>query len=295
MDEIDDLRIHGRVATHGETRLLIGPTGVGKSALLHRYASNFPSKQTATGRHTPVLIVDAPDKCTMKELAQQILRGLNDPAPTQGTQSGMVDRIVLHFQRQQVELLIIDESQQVTTIDGFVVGNFIKNLLNRTKQPILIAGLPSVSNLEEMNQQFGDRRKSDIRMSALDWKNDLAHRQVYGHMLKAFQEMMMFPLSNFNLYDQAFAERIAFASRGLIRRTVNYIREAEALGRQRNSKALTLVEFSDGWSKLHPDGDPQKNPFRTSVPNTWAPASDDEGDRKPVRGNVSGKKKKAGS
>jgi len=292
MDDIEDLRKHGRVASHGEAQMLVGPTGVGKTVLLRRYASHYPSKVTPEGRKTPVLIIDAPDKCTTGEVASQILRGLNDPAPTQGTEGAKVSRVVDHFQRQAVELLIIDESQQVTTIDGFVIGNFIKNLLNHTKSAILIAGLPSVSNLEEMNAQFGDRKRSDIRMAALDW-HDRRDRQIYCQMLKAFQEMMMFPVSSFNLDDEAFAMRMAYASRGLMRRTVKIIREAEAIGRKLKSETLTIRDFSEGWAKLNPGADPDQNPFSSKIPDTWKPASDDEGDRGRARGRSPRTKTKA--
>jgi Cdc6-like AAA superfamily ATPase len=292
MNDIDDLRKHGRVASHGEVQMLVGPTGVGKTVLLHRYASHYPSTMTPKGRKTPVLVIDAPDKCTTGEVASQILRGLKDPAPSQGTEGAKVSRVVEHFDRQSVELLIIDESQQVTSIDGFVIGNFIKNLLNQTKSAILIVGLPSVTNLEDMNLQFGDRKRSDIRMAALDWQ-DRRDRQIYCQMLKAFQEWMMFPISNFNLDDEAFAMRMAFASRGLMRRTVKIIREAEAIGRKLRSETLTIQDFIEGWARLNPDADPRENPFSGNIPDTWKPAADNEGDRDRARGKSPKAKTKA--
>ena len=292
MDDINDLKKHGRVSSHGEAQFLIGPTGVGKTVLLQKYASHFPSTVTAIGRQTPVLLVDAPDKCTTGEVASQILRGLKDSAPEKGTEGAKVDRVVQHFHRQGVELLIIDESQQVTAIDGFVIGNFIKNLLNQTKAGILIAGLPSVSQLDSMNAQFADRKRGDIRMSALNWQNRV-DRQIYCQMLRALQDMMMFPIANFNLDDEAFAMRMSYASQGLMRRTVNIIREAEFIGRKLNSEELTVQDFAEGWARLHPHDDPEKNPFLSKIPDTWNTASDDEGDRDRARGKPNKGKKKA--
>jgi hypothetical protein len=284
MKEIDDLRQHGTSATHGYIRLLLGPTGVGKSALLQRYASKFPVQSTPQGTVIvrPVLLVDAPDKCTTKGIATQLLRGLGDSDPEYGTEEERLNRIIGHYADQKVEILLFDESQQITSIDGYVVGNFFKNLSNQTKRPVILAGLPSVGQIKGVNSQFKDRRRSDIRMSALDW-HDRGDRAAYKKILKALQDAMMFPVRGFNLDDEAFAERLAYASGGLLRRTINIILEAEAVGRNLGLEGLTLEEFAEAWQKLYYDEE-ARNPFTHALPDKWLPAPDDEGDRERARG-----------
>lgn len=282
MKHIHDLRTHGVVGPHAYGQIIIGPSGVGKSALLQHYCAKYPPRETEFGIVRPVIYVEAPEKCTISTLAEELLRALDEEGPSSGTEGTLVARVVQALIDQLVELVIIDEGQQMLGIDGFKVGNFFKQVLNKAKRPVVIAGMSSLLNLKGLNKQFRGRQRGEIRMSAFDWFNDSERKRLLL-ILKALEDMMMFELDGFHLDEPAIAMRLAFGSQGLLRDITNYILAAEQIGRMEELEKLTLETFTQGWRSLNQDADPATNPFTSRLPDTWTTAPETTGERDPVQ------------
>lgn len=141
-------RLHDRARTSGvaEGLLLVGQTGSGKSTVLDYYVQRFPRKRLKSHVEVPVLKVVTPEGPTVKSLAESVLVALGDPAAGKGSATVKTDRIVHFVLHCCVELLVFDEFQHFhdghRVAESKRVSDWLKNLMERTGKPIVLAGLP---------------------------------------------------------------------------------------------------------------------------------------------------------
>jgi hypothetical protein len=292
MDEIDDLRRHGRAPGYGYIKQFIGPTGAGKSMIIEEYARHFPVEMNgAHVKRRPVLFVKTPDKCTGKSILEAFLFVL-DPAfvPSRNyTEAMMAQDIAQHIKRQGVELIILDEAQQLTTLDAYTVAGFFKYLANETKTPLIMAGLPSIGILKQANKQFSGRCRADIVLESLRW-DDTDDKKTFRSIVRSWEESLSVKPIGFHLYEDPIDYRLFFFAEGLLRDARTIVDEAVSVSRLRPRRwpDLRLESLQIAWARIkgcsvdHPE-----NPFA----KTWQQADAKSapltaGDRSKARGRL---------
>ncbi len=258
---IEMLHQRSRIAQVAGGLLLTGYTGSGKSTVKEQYAIRYERYETKTATIIPVLTVDTPSNPTVRSLVSAMLEALGDPASHRGTTEEKTVRLYKLLKACHVELLFIDEFQHFQDRGKIhemqMATDWLKNVINTAKIPVVIMGLPSSASAVSMNEQLRRRFSSHITIDPFSTDQD-SFTEFVG-VLGVVQETL--PIRCVNLADNEIAYRFLIATNGLIDFVAKMIDGAVEIAWQRNLseisiETLELAFVNSIWkncpSKLNP-------------------------------------------
>jgi len=176
--KIDFCRQFSKRSAEPECMLITGTQGAGKTTLIEWYAGDFPVRQSSEKRITPVLVVNVPSPATVKGLGSAMLKALGDPAADKGAVSSITLRLKDYIKDCEVELIILDEFQHFDDRQSKnvlkTVSDWLKNLINETRVPIVLVGMPGCESVLENkgNEQLKRRFSSREHIEPFRWDTD---------------------------------------------------------------------------------------------------------------------------
>ena len=171
--------------------LVVGASGAGKSTALEAYEDMFPAlrlrdvvdgkingivltdqqvERLQTGDLVRVLLVEAPaNSWRERPFVAAIFQALGYKAVDDWHTNKIIEQLKFYAEQLGVELFLIDEGHHL--VGGDVI-NFLKSLLNRIGIPFVIAGLPSLLDvqLDETDRQMARRSKQTIVLEPYSWQ-----------------------------------------------------------------------------------------------------------------------------
>lgn len=247
----------------GEGRLLIAQTGGGKTTLCEVYRDKFPVENDSGTTHMRVVLVDSPEAPTVKCLAEAILTALGDPFPHAGAAQQKTKRIRHLFRKCKVELLIIDEFQHF--YDGSNIRerkritDWLKNLINRAKVGLVLAGLPRSIQVVNANPQLRRRFGVPHYICPFAFETEDEKREFRAVMKQIWK---LIPIKCIELHDTNVAKRFYYASSGLIDYVVKVVDEAVSKSSLHESGAITLRTLERAFKAcIWGDAPAALNPF----------------------------------
>ena len=266
--EIASVHSRWRDCKVAEGVLFVGQSGSGKSTVLEQYVDNFPRRFKVRKTVIPVLTVLTPEAPTVKSLAESFLTALGDPAASRGTSQTMTRRIVYFLSECEVELIMLDEFHHFfdggRQAEGKRVTDWLKNLFNAAKVPVVLFGLPVAIQALNANQQL--RRRfcaphyiSEFKFSTSD--QQVAFRAVLDHIQASL------PVSSSICFSEpAIASRFYFASCGLIDYVIKVIDEAVLRVERGEASSITLELLGATFRhRVWADVPDLLNPFLTTT------------------------------
>ncbi|MFL6333052.1 MAG: TniB family NTP-binding protein [Pyrinomonadaceae bacterium] len=282
LERIDYCREHSKIAKDPDCLLITGEPGTGKTSLLERYVKRFPrrvvEKKTEDGLKksvclVPVLYIICPTKATEKNLVEVMLTELGDPEASKGNLTTQTLRLVHYVKECEMEEILVDEFQHLWDRDGNVirknVANYVKEIIIRTKKPMIVAGMPSSAGIMDDNQQL-NRRFRRVSLDPLKWepsqqKGSAKPVSEYKAFLSILDDALPFKRSN--LSDQVIAYSFFKASGGIVDKVMRLVRTATALAIKDGLEKLDREVLAESYEKeLRDDYPEDENPF-TSYPN----------------------------
>lgn len=256
-------RVHERGIESGtfEGLLIVAQSGGGKTALTEYYAAQFPRTMDDNGQVIPVLVVATPENPTVKTFAQAILVALGDPAFDRGTAEAKTQRLIVLLKQCRISLLIIDEFQHFAdgrSSEARRITDWLKNLLNAVRVPVVLFGLPRSIAVLRLNPQLRRRFSAPhyLRPFGLEKKE---FEQLRG-VLKTFHSALPIPCVSLN--EVEMARRFYFATNGLIDAIVKIIDAAVSTYDVGTKEPLGLKHFAQAFrSEIWGEAPDQLNPF----------------------------------
>lgn len=242
--------------------ILIGPSGSGKTSCLKRFAAKHPSYQEELRDVHPILFVDVPSTCTVKNLAEEILIQLHDPPTSMGTLGQYTARVHHQMRMQGVRMLILDECQHLVQGNATAkqVANWVKHLLNDKVATVVLAGTPETVAVIEASKELNRRCFDIVPLDPLDWNKPFDFKMFHTFLAK-YETQLPFEKPS-NLTAPATALRFYNYSKGVIGVVAQLIIKATIIALHRGKERLddeVLLKASD--SLLVPAERPM-NPFR---------------------------------
>ncbi|MEM5431834.1 TniB family NTP-binding protein [Cupriavidus oxalaticus] len=159
---IERCHLYGRhLIEEPDCLLITGVSGAGKSTLRKTYASRYPQEELEDRTVLRVLELELPSAPTIKNVAERILMTFGDPYADKGSAESKTARIITLFRECRVELAILDEFQQFVDNSGskieYKVADWLKQLINATRVPFVLLGLPRCKRILEVNEQLRRR------------------------------------------------------------------------------------------------------------------------------------------
>jgi predicted AAA+ superfamily ATPase len=264
--KIDFCRTYSKIAAEPECLLIAGTQGAGKTTLLEWYAGDFPIQELPQKRVIPILITTVPAPATVKNLAAEMLKSIGDPAAERGTISSLTLRLRKFLLDCEVELIILDEFQHFDDRKSRgvlkIVSDWLKNLLNQTKIPIVLVGMPGCESVldAEGNEQLKRRFSNREVIQPFRWKGSKENEE-FRQLLKRIDDELPL-LEDSNLADLATAFLIYEATDGVINYVMKLLRRASRIavedGRKRIDHSILAEVYKKVLAKEFAD---RPNPF----------------------------------
>lgn len=242
---------------------LIGETGVGKTTLLERFRRTHRLEETDTHSYQLVVIVETPADATIKATLTALLRELGCPRPDRGTKESMMTRALTLLGELKTQLIVFDEFQHLlqtqTPKHRQSVIDFIKSLMNKTKIPVVLSGLPEASLVIEADPQLKRRFAAVQQIREFSIHTELEFN-YYRAFLDSLQKAI--PFTTLSLSDENMILRLYLATQGKVGLLSNLL---EQLIEQHDSaRQATLKDFALAFTKsMHTPN--QVNPFLASM------------------------------
>jgi Cdc6-like AAA superfamily ATPase len=264
LDKIAHCHEHSKIAAEPECLAITGDTGAGKTTAYMRYVLKHPRRETREGTKVPVLPAAIPVPATVKSLATKLLLKLGDPVADRGTVVNQTLRLQRLMRACCTELIILDEFQHFIDRDSLkilvTVSDWLKELLNETRIPVVLIGLPSSVRVLDANEQL--RRRFGLKLSLDPFRWDTPEQRMeFRKFLRVIDDKL--PLADrANLADEEMAYRFFCASGGVIAYVMKIVRAATSLAVERSAKTLELEMLAEAYEeRLGMNGPAKKNPF----------------------------------
>ncbi|MCW3172622.1 TniB family NTP-binding protein [Shewanella subflava] len=247
--------------------MVYGASGVGKTSIIKKYLKNNPGDSTPTGDVLPVWYIELPENAKPVDAAREMLLAINDPLALYETDIALLThRIIQLVKDLKVELIIIDEFQHLVekTSNKILarVGDWLKMLINKSKCPIILFGMPYSKVVLDANTQLNGRFPIQFHLRPFSYLNEKA---IFEGFLKRLDEAL--PFNKRSGLDTALMQKKLYAfSQGNMRSLRNLIYHASVHAIENNEDCLTEVDFL--YASELSSGDKSstwKNPFKTSV------------------------------
>ena len=257
-------RVHERGLESGtaEGLLIVAQSGGGKTSLAEYYESQCPRCKTEEGHVIPVLLVNTPEDPSVKTFAQAILLALGDPAFDRGTAETKTQRLIVLLKKCKVQLLLVDEFQHFfdghRTTEAKRITDWLKNLLNAVRIPVVLFGLPRSIAVLRLNPQLRRRFAAPHYLQPFGLEQD-SFRQL-RNVLRSFQRKI--PVPCVELHDVDVARRFYFATNGLIDYIVKILDHAVSTCQLKDGEQLDLPHFAAAFREaVWGEAPDQLNPF----------------------------------
>lgn len=250
-----------------EGMLIKGLAGVGKSKLIERYAEKFPPYDVLDRTIVPVLVVTIPQSATVKSLVSELLEALGDPFPDRGSAASQTRRLRKLIKECGVELIIADEFQHFIDKDSdkvlHDVSDWLKVLMDKTRKPIILIGMPNCDKILEANEQLKRRFTLRESLEPFGWKT-AQQQEDFRELLKQIDGKLPFNERS-NLADPEMSFRIYYATRGVIGYVMKLLRIAALLALKQSMGKLDASTLAKAFDKNLRKVFPRRiNPFRVA-------------------------------
>jgi hypothetical protein len=245
-------RVHERGLQSGtaEGLLIVAQSGGAKTSLAEYYESQCPRCKTEEGHVVPVLLVNTPEDPSVKTFAQAILLALGDPAFDRGTAETKTQRLVVLLKKCKVQLLLVDEFQHFfdghRTTEAKRITDWLKNLLNAVRIPVVLFGLPRSIAVLRLNPQLRRRFATPHYLRPFGIEQD-QFKQFRG-VLRTFHQKL--PVPCVPLHDVDLARRFYFATNGLIDYIVKILDRAVSTRYLEEGEQLDLPDFARAFREV---------------------------------------------
>ena len=259
IDEIEQCRLLSPLGNEPDCLLVTGDAGSGKTTIIEHYCRAFTPVEEPERTVIPVVATIIPSPTTPKQVAQQLLNELGDPLAGRGNIGELGFRLTQLLINCRVQLIILDEFQHLIETDSehvlSKVANWIKTLINLTKIPVILFGMPWSDYVLETDRQLNRRYSTHRHLKPFQISTDFNYYRQFLHSVEQALPLKCDP----HLADYEIAFRLFAASNGNIGKLMKLLRHTAITSIQRKQHTLTGESLCSGFNAIN--NVDQLNPF----------------------------------
>jgi hypothetical protein len=148
---------------------ILGPSRAGKTTTSRKFMERYPDIETEEGLTKQILYCEVPCPPALSSLPTTLLYALGDPLYDKGRNIAQrtlrLENLLIDC---GVKMIILDEVQHL--VEGTTprqqrqASDWFKNIINKTKIPVVFSGLDSSSLIFEVNSQLKARVLNNFRI-----------------------------------------------------------------------------------------------------------------------------------
>jgi hypothetical protein len=171
---------------------VIGPSRIGKTALMKALARAHPEARVDGRRRVPVLRLELSSSISPKQLPRSVLASLKVPIPRTGSAGFMFDYMGEQLHRAGTLMLLVGEASHLVE-DGSKVlpsaaADWLKDVVEQLGIGLLLSGVPRLRRLIRANSQLKGRAASVRIYRPYDY-DDQAEHDAFAGCVKVFVEL----------------------------------------------------------------------------------------------------------
>jgi hypothetical protein len=204
-------------------------------------------------------------------LVETLLTALGDPEAKKGSLTTQTLRLCSYIELCETEILIVDEFQHFQDRDRDTilknVANYLKEIIIRTKKPMVLTGMPYSVDILDDNPQL-NRRFKRASLDPLEWKVDAAKAQSEFKIFLSYLDDALASVfgKRSNLGDKTTALAFYKATSGNIDRLMRLFHLAAARALDYELEKLDSCVLAEAYEVELRDEMPQEeNPFGTGA------------------------------
>ncbi len=152
-----------------ENLLVLAESGCGKTSLCHLLQQRHPRYALPERDVVPILSVAVPPVASLNSLSEAMLEALGHPSPKSGTLTRKTGMFITLAKACGIEMILFDEAQHLhdrgQVRSHYLASDWIKQLIDALKIPIVFLGLPRTESLLIVNEQLRRRFSKKIYLS----------------------------------------------------------------------------------------------------------------------------------
>lgn len=264
-DEIN--RVHQSGINDGDAKavFIYGESGVGKTSIFNSYHASYPNVELDHKTKIRILRIDTPAKPTEMTLSQAMLIALGDPfSKAKDTATEKTNRVIHLLSKAEVELIMLDEYHHVlnTPREETESTTWTKTMMNRTKIPFVIAGLPICRELVSRHTELKRRLSSQVMLTQFSIET-LEERSTFASVLHKLAEWLPFEEKP-SFKEDGLLTRFHFASAGLFGYMTKLWPRARDISLKRGENSVSLSDWEEAFRReIWFDAPSRLNPFST--------------------------------
>jgi len=252
------------VNEEADSLFLPGESGVGKSTLLTKFCNMYPPIVHDEFTEIPVLYARVPAQGTPLSLAGAMLLEMGSPFWNVGKIEDRRYQLVCLIRKCKVRLIILDEVNHVTDKNGskthHYTGDWLKELFEELKIPVVLAGTPSSDRLLHTNKQLRTRFREIIPIMQFSLTNKSAQDEC-EKMMKTFSNMIT-GVSKVDITQGPLLSSMIFATAGQLRDIRRLLVKTVVLAFEHSPPKITVPILAQAFRQAIYRGAPDKrNPF----------------------------------
>ncbi|MCW8330275.1 TniB family NTP-binding protein [Photobacterium sp. SDRW27] len=267
LKHIERCRKYSDLQSEPSCMMVYGASGVGKTSIIKKYLKQNQGDSTTEGDTVPVLYIELPENAKPVDAAREMLLKLNDPlALYESDITVLTKRIIDLVPLLKIELIIIDEFQHLVEKSSNKilarVGDWIKMLINKTRCPVILFGMPYSQVVLSANSQLRGRFSIQFHLRPFSYAND---RDTFEEFLTRLDEALPFEKCS-GLNTKNMVKKLYAFSEGNMRSLRNLIYHAAVQAIESDQTSIQAKDFL--YASRLTSGDKQttwKNPFEPSI------------------------------
>jgi len=258
-----------KATDRGTAMLVLAGSGCGKTHLINTVKKLKPPNHTGYVSQVPVVSFSIPSKPTEKAMGVALLRAIEYPRPNIGSADELFERAVHQVRAIGTEIIMIDNVHDIPErrSEGGImqVGNWIRNLIDRTECLIVMLGTPAAIQVTTANAQLRRRVSKRMGIRYFDISADNTAR-VFKRFLAELDKLL--PLAEHSRLDEPkVMQRIYWATGGITDYIMQLVSEAVGLAVEDGREQIVLSDIESAFKLVFQDSALGLNPFSENGPS----------------------------
>ncbi len=271
MQLIEDVHQESSYSTDPHSVLVYGESGSGKTTIYETYIAKHNKVVSTTvdgmqATNRVILYASIPSPASNVSVSEKLLSELGDPYPSRGTAPQKYNRLVKLIEANRVELIMLDEFQHFVDRDKekviYKVSDWFKSLINQTKVPVVLFGLKDSELVLDYNPQLSRRFPTRYQVKPFGYVSS-SEVETFRRVLHEIDKQLMevFDMQSM-LADEEFADRMYYATRGVIDSIMKLVRKAAKYAIDREAERVEIEDFAKAFELFtHVSSGKAVNPF----------------------------------
>jgi hypothetical protein len=239
--------------------MVVGPSRVGKTMLIHSLARLYPEKTKDGVRYVPVLVVPVPTPATPKQMPHSVLKALGAPLPTTNRSNAqMFERMTRQLKLAGTRVILFEEASHIVDAGNRLppraAGDWFKQLMDQLNISIVLFGIPLLEKLLESNEQLRYRSGAVMRFNPYAWSEE-AERRHFAACIRTYVKIFEQAGSRFTFDFEPLVRNTYLLSGGLIGVVSKFMSRLAFDIKSREQRDISFEDCAFSASKIEAAGD----------------------------------------